>query len=372
MVKILVGDIFESRCQTLVNTVNCVGVMGKGLALEFKKRFPEMYEDYARRCEREEVRLGEPYLFKRLLPPWILNFPTKQHWRSVARLGDIVGGLEFLKAHCAEWGVESIAVPPLGCGEGKLEWRVVGPTLYRHLAELDVHVELYAPATAKDEELQPEFLAAGQEARRSAAESARVDPAWVALVEILREIESEPYHRPIGRVGFQKLVYFATKAGIPTRLEFRRGSYGPFAPELKRMETWMVNNGLIEEERLGRMFAMRVGPSFADARAPFAHEVERWRPEIDRVADLMLRLDTRQSEVAATAHFAAETLAEARGRRPSEQEVLEEALSWKARRKPPLSEAELARAIRGLAMLGWLDVEASKALPVEEQAVVGV
>ena len=93
MVKVLVGSIFDSRCQTLVNTVNCVGVMGKGLALEFKRRFPEMYEDYTRRCHRKEVRLGQPYLFRRPVPPWILNSPTKDHWRSLAKLDDIVRGL---------------------------------------------------------------------------------------------------------------------------------------------------------------------------------------------------------------------------------------------------------------------------------------
>ncbi|MGE5573357.1 MAG: macro domain-containing protein [Bacteroidota bacterium] len=79
--------------------MNCVGVMGKGIALEFKKRFPEMYDDYARRCAAGEVRLGEPYLFRRPVLPWILNFPTKGHWRSVARLSDIVRGLEYLTRH---------------------------------------------------------------------------------------------------------------------------------------------------------------------------------------------------------------------------------------------------------------------------------
>jgi len=80
MVKVITGDIFESKAQTLVNTVNSVGVMGKGIALEFKRRFPEMYEDYVARCKRREVRLGEPYLFKRATLPWILNFPTKDDW----------------------------------------------------------------------------------------------------------------------------------------------------------------------------------------------------------------------------------------------------------------------------------------------------
>ena len=87
--KILVGDILQSKAQTLINTVNCVGIMGKGIALEFKKRFPEMFKDYVERCERHEVKLGFPYVYKTLLPPQIINFPTKDHWKSVSRLSDI-------------------------------------------------------------------------------------------------------------------------------------------------------------------------------------------------------------------------------------------------------------------------------------------
>lgn len=99
MIKVLVGDIFESGAQTLVNTVNTVGVMGKGVALGFRKHFSDMYEDYVRRCERHQVHLGEPYLYRRVTPPHIINFPTKEHWRSVSRLDDIVRGLRYLRTH---------------------------------------------------------------------------------------------------------------------------------------------------------------------------------------------------------------------------------------------------------------------------------
>jgi hypothetical protein len=95
MLTAVSGDIFTSRAQTLVNTVNCVGVMGKGIALEFKKRYPAMFEDYVARCRLGQVRLGEPYLFRDLGGAMILNFPTKDHWRSPSRLKDIDEGLEY-------------------------------------------------------------------------------------------------------------------------------------------------------------------------------------------------------------------------------------------------------------------------------------
>lgn len=130
VIKVVRGNLFETNAQTWVNAVNYVGVMGKGIALEFKNRFPDMYEDYVSRCKRGEVKLGRPYLFKRLVSPWILNFPTKDHWRSAARLRDIIDGLQYLTAHYKEWEIESLAVPALGCGQGQLDWDKVGPILH--------------------------------------------------------------------------------------------------------------------------------------------------------------------------------------------------------------------------------------------------
>ena len=162
-VRVLIGDIFKSPAQTWVNTVNTVGVMGKGIALGFKQRFPEMYRDYVIRCERGEVELGRPYLYRSLVSPWILNFPTKGHWRSASRLSDIIAGLQYLQSHYREWEIESLAVPPLGAGEGQLEWRIVGRTLYQYLLQLSIPVELYAPFGTPMLELDPEFLAAAPE-----------------------------------------------------------------------------------------------------------------------------------------------------------------------------------------------------------------
>lgn len=124
MIKVLTGNLFDSSAQTLVNTVNCVGVMGKGIALNFKKRFPDMFHDYEQRCHARDVKLGRPYLYAPSQinhskqyqysffseneaslgsGKWVLNFPTKDHWRSVAALDSIVAGVEFLLAHYKEW-----------------------------------------------------------------------------------------------------------------------------------------------------------------------------------------------------------------------------------------------------------------------------
>jgi uncharacterized protein YwgA/O-acetyl-ADP-ribose deacetylase (regulator of RNase III) len=368
--KVLIGNLFDSKAQTLVNTVNCVGVMGAGIALEFKKRFPSMYEDYVQRCETGQVRLGQPYLYRRVTEPWILNIPTKDHWRSVSRLDDIVRGLEFVQHRYREWGITSMAVPPLGTGHGQLEWRVVGPTLFRFLSRLEIPVELYAPYGTPHKELQPEFLGYSQE--HSNAPPSRIDPAWIAIVEILSRIEHEPYHWPVGRILFHKIAYFATESGIPTRLQYEKGSFGPYAETLKPHITRLVNNGLIREERMGRMFAVRVGATFEDAKSVFAGDLRRWEPQIDRIADLFVRMRTEQAEVAATVHFAAKVLANRLQHKPTELDVLDEVMRWKSRRRPPLNEREVALAIRNLGVLGWLEANASQELPVKEEALLEV
>lgn len=372
MVKVIIGDMFESKAQTLVNTVNCIGVMGKGVALEFKKRFPDMFEDYVRRCEAKQVRLGRPYLFKQMFPPWILNFPTKDHWRSVSRLQDIVKGLRHLQQNYKEWGITSLAVPPLGCGHGQLEWRVVGPTLYRHLKTMDISVELYAPFGTPHEELQIYFLDKSMDMTSRNVAPYKIGPAWVALVEVLKRIEEEPFHWPVGRTAFQKIAYFASKCGIPTGLKYQRGSYGPYAPALKERFTALVNNGLVREERLGRMFAIRVGQTFPDAQKAYEPQIREWEPIIDKIADLFMRMNTQQAEVAATVHFAAQEAKTRPEEKPTEKEILDAVMKWKQMRRPPLDKKEVAMMVRNLNMLSWIGATASNDLPITEEDILHV
>lgn len=368
-VRPLIGDIFESKAQTLVNTANTVGVMGKGLALEFRRRFPDMYEDYRKRAKRHEVKLGCPYLFKSLIPPWILVFPTKDDWRSVSRLSDIEAGLEHLERNYRDWGITSLAVPPLGCGLGKLEWSLVGPTLYRHLTELDIPVELYAPEGTPLAEITPEFLSRPSEAQL--VESARngrpsIAPGMIVVLEALRRIASTRYHWPIGRTAFQKLAYFGTQMGLDTGLQYRRASYGPFAENLKLVETRLVNNGLLEECRVepGRLFKMSVGPTFEDARRRYAAEIAANEGTILRLVDLFCRIrTTQQAEMVATIDFARRTMRQQNGDRPSEADVLHEVLMWKKNHRPSYDEKAVGSTIRNLAALKWLDVAPSRDLP---------
>jgi O-acetyl-ADP-ribose deacetylase (regulator of RNase III)/uncharacterized protein YwgA len=373
-VDVVVGDLFEASAQTFVNTVNCVGVMGKGVALQFKKRFPAMYEDYVERCERDEVKLGRPYLYRNPEPPHILNFPTKGHWRSVSRLKDIVAGLEYLEAHYRDWGITSLAVPPLGCGQGALDWHTVGPTLYECLNRLDIPVVLYAPFDTPHAELTPKYLQrtlASNGSSDDVPHERRLQPGWVALAAALADLQSDPHYWPIGRVSFQKLAYFLTAAGVPTGLDFQRSTYGPYAADLTRVISTLVNNDLLEESQLGRMIEIKVGDTFPAASVAYEHNLDAWQGPIHRTADLLARMRTREAEIAATVHLVASEIADATGEPPTDEAILTEVMEWKRRKTPALSQDEVLNTIHSLAMLGWLEVSHSEHTQIDEAALVG-
>jgi O-acetyl-ADP-ribose deacetylase (regulator of RNase III)/uncharacterized protein YwgA len=369
-VRILEGDLLKSNMHALVNTVNTVGIMGKGVALAFKKRYPDMYFDYVKRCDRGEVRLGEPYAY-RASDHVIVNFPTKQHWRSVSRLSDIEAGLDYLERHYKEWQIKSLAVPSLGCGNGQLEWRVVGPILLRHLKRLEIPVELYAPhGSTLLGEIQLDFL--NQLGSQDDEQQWRLEPWLVAIAETVSRLESLRYHWPVGRVMLQKIVYFATVAGLPTGLEFQRASYGPFAPDLKAAVGRLQNNGILTEHQRGRMIEMRTGSALNDARVSYREQLDKWSGLIDHLVDLVARFDTTRAEIAATVHYAAQDLRNQLGRNPTVTEVVDYVADWKRRRNPPLERTDILRAVVSLGTQGWLQVDPDEATEQEiDDIIVG-
>lgn len=149
MISYTKGDILQSPAQVITNTVNCVGVMGKGLAAQFKTKYPAMFQDYAKRCASGDVKPGQPYLFEND-EVQVLNFPTKRDWRNPSLLQDIDGGLKYLAEHYRDMGIYTLALPPLGCGLGGLNWSDVKSLIEKHLSDLpDLEVFVYVPDTAE-------------------------------------------------------------------------------------------------------------------------------------------------------------------------------------------------------------------------------
>lgn len=366
--KIFIGDIFDSKAQTLVNTVNCVGIMGKGIAAEFKKRFPKMYKDYMVRCERKVIRPGEPYLYNNgMFFPQVVNFPTKNHWRAASRIEDIEKGLKILSKKYKDWNIKSIAIPPLGCGNGQLLWESVGPLIYKYTCEWSIPVEMYAPYGTPLYQLEIEFLLEGIKSKKTGSGMRilnKLNPAWVALVEIVHCIEQQKYHMPVGRTIFQKIAFVATKLGLPTGLNYQRGSYGPYSPELDVVKKRLANAGLIQEKKLGKMFRVLPGLNYDNARNKYQSNIKRWDDIINKTADLFLRINTDRAEIVATVLFVEGNFNNKDN--ISEQDVFNEVMKWKQRRRPPLDKVDVAETIRNLCILEWLNLKPSRELPVSQ------
>ena len=153
------GDILQADAEALVNTVNCVGVMGRGVARQFKEAFPANFKAYAAACERKEVQPGRMFWFETGFlgsPKYIVNFPTKRHWRGKSRIEDIDAGLQALIADVRARGIRSIAVPPLGSGLGGLDWAQVKPRIVAALGELpEVKAEVFEPLSQRESGASP-------------------------------------------------------------------------------------------------------------------------------------------------------------------------------------------------------------------------
>lgn len=148
MIEFIRGDLFEQPAQIRINTVNCVGVMGAGVALAFKQRYPEMYRDYVRACRRGDIRPGEIHVWRPLGEDWIINFPTKRDWREPSRIDDIGAGLDALKRYLQPLGPVTVALPALGCGHGGLDWTQVSQLIESKLSGLDAHFYVFEPAAS--------------------------------------------------------------------------------------------------------------------------------------------------------------------------------------------------------------------------------
>jgi O-acetyl-ADP-ribose deacetylase (regulator of RNase III)/uncharacterized protein YwgA len=366
MFKALIGDMFESRAQTLVNTVNCVGVMGKGVAEQFRKRYPAMFADYKRRCEQKVLRLGEPYLYRDASGASIVNFPTKDHWRSASRLADIEHGLDYFAAHAVEWGIASVAMPPLGCGNGGLEWTEVGPLIHRKLHPLALDVELYAPYGTPKSQLTEEFLAAPSQMslEGKGRRYAKMNPDWIVLTEVLRELQAQPYANPVGRTIFQKICYVVTEMGVPTGFSFGKGSYGPYSADVKLALHDFANRNWLHEEPLGRMVALRVGPEYAKDRQRFAELIQQHQKKIVKTVDLFSRIkSTEQAEEVMTVLYASRQLKQGNAAGElEEKQVYDYILDWKKSWNSDEKKDAVASAIRNLVLLGWMRARISESL----------
>jgi O-acetyl-ADP-ribose deacetylase (regulator of RNase III) len=222
------GDILAAPVEALVNTVNCVGVMGRGIALQFKNAFPDNYKQYAQACKREEVQPGRMFITSTGLlqgPRYIINFPTKRHWRGKSRLEDIETGLVDLVRIIDELSITSVAIPPLGCGLGGLAWPEVNSRIIAALAPLQsVQIHLFAPASA--DILKPIV---------NASVTPLMTPGRAALVGLMDRYLGGLLDPFVSLLEVHKLMYFLQEANEPLRLRYTKAPYGPYAENLRHV-----------------------------------------------------------------------------------------------------------------------------------------
>ena len=231
------GNLLEAPVEALVNTVNTEGIMGKGIALQFRQAYPEMFRAYEKACRDGEVRLGQVHVFDLggLVggPRWIVNFPTKGHWKSRSRLTDIENGLVDLTAKVRELGIKSLAVPPLGCGNGGLDWRDVQPLIEKAFAQFpDVRALVYAPTGTPDAKAMPNHT-----------ERPKMTPGQASLIALMHRYLSGLMDPFVSLLEVHKLMYFLKAAGEPMpKLTFEAKRFGPYAANLRHSLIRMENH----------------------------------------------------------------------------------------------------------------------------------
>lgn len=296
MIEIAKGNILEADVEALVNTVNCIGFMGKGIALQFKQAFPANFKAYEAACKAGEVVPGRMFIFDngRLINPrYVINFPTKRHWRGKSRISDIRSGLKALIADVRQLGVHSIAVPPLGCGLGGLNWGEVRPMIEKAFSELpDVRVLLFEPVGAPDAKAMPVRTV-----------RPHMTPARALFIKLMDAYAALEYSRTLLEV--QKLTYFLQEAGEPLRLKYEAGHYGPYAANLNKVLEVMEGHfirGYGDQQKPDAEIELLPG-AVADATSFLAGRAESLA-RLERVARLIEGFETPYGmELLATVHW---------------------------------------------------------------------
>ena len=226
MIELQTGNLLEADAEALVNTVNCVGVMGKGIALQFKQAFSDNYREYQKACKDNRVRPGKMFIVSTGLlvnPKYIINFPTKRHWKGQSLIEDIEAGLQSLIEDIKAYNIESIAVPPLGCGNGGLEWAEVAPIIVKAFDQLPrVSVQLFEPLGT------PSAISMPVATNKPKMTRGR------ALIIILMQQYGIPGYE-LSKLEIQKLAYFLQIAGEPLKLRYVKHKYGPYADNVNHV-----------------------------------------------------------------------------------------------------------------------------------------
>lgn len=343
MIDYTTGDILNADAEALVNTVNCVGIMGRGIALQFKNTFPDNFEAYAQACKREEVQPGRMFVYETGFlhnPKYIINFPTKRHWRGKSRIEDIEAGLRALVEEIRARGIRSVAIPPLGSGLGGLEWDAVRARIDTALRALDdVHVTVFEPNGKADD---------GKAFRPKAVP--KMTPGRAALVGLMQRYLGGLLDPFVSLLEVHKLMYFMQEAGQPLRLRYEKGTYGPYAQNLRHVlqdiEGYMVSGYRGEDVPNTQL---ELVPGAVQEAEAFLRDDTVTRGHFARVAQLVEGFESPFGlELLATVHWVM-----TREHAVHAQDVIAQTYAWNER-KHEFTERQIGLAVETLRQRQWV------------------
>ena len=345
MIEYKLGDVLSEEAEALVNTVNCVGVMGRGVALQFKKAFPDNFKAYAKACKAGEVRPGRMFVFetKRLdNPRYIINFPTKRHWRGKSRIADIESGLVALAGEIRERGIRSVALPPLGSGLGGLEWTEVRSRIEAALGDLAaaVSIVVFEPAGPPDASVMARLT-----------EVPAMTPGRAALIMLMRRYLGGLMEPFVTLLEAHKLMYFLAEAGEPLRLYYAKAPYGPFAENmghvLHAIEGHLVSGYRDGGDAPGKQ--LDIVPGAVEGASDFLRDNPETQERLNRVVDLVEGFETPFGlELLATVHWVI-----AKENAATVADAIRLTYAWNPRKRMFYRE-QIVLACEVLACKGWL------------------
>ncbi|AGX88303.1 type II toxin-antitoxin system antitoxin DNA ADP-ribosyl glycohydrolase DarG [Candidatus Symbiobacter mobilis] len=345
MIEITSGDILKDEAEALVNTVNCVGVMGRGIALQFKNAWPDNFKAYTAACIRNAVQPGCMFVFETgqlTNPRFIVNFPTKRHWRGNSRMEDIESGLAALVAEIQARGIRSIAIPPLGSGLGGLNWNEVRSVIEKHLTPLaDLSVRIYEPKGAPQADKM-----------HHSRKAPTMTPGRAALVKLVSRYIQGLLDPTISLLEVHKLMYFIQVAGEPLRLQYIKGPYGPYAENLRHVlrtvEGHLLSGYADGGDAPDKPLTLVPG-AVEDANA-FLESHPDTRGRFERVDALVEGFETAFGlELLATVHWIAQHDSEVH----THEDVVAKTYAWNDHKRQ-FSPRQIGIALQVLAEKGWI------------------
>lgn len=344
MMHYKIGDIFKEDAEAIVNTVNCVGVMGRGIALQFKKAYPSNFKAYSTACKHKKVVPGKMFVHETgniLNPKFIINFPTKRHWRGKSRIEDIQSGLEHLRSVLKQKDIKSVAIPPLGSGLGGLNWSVVKNKIKTALNPLTgVDIIVFEPKGA------PEAKAMVRN-----KEVPKMTEGRAALVGLMHRYLSGLLDPFVSLLEVHKLMYFLQESGELLKLKYEKAPYGPYAQNLRHVLN-VIEGHLITGYADGGddpNKPLQLIPGAIDDSKSYLQAQKETLGRFERVSNLVEGFESQFGlELLATVHWVIN-----QENAESGSDVVHKVYEWNHRKKQ-FTKRQISIAIKTLKNKGWI------------------